>query len=67
MAQISEFTSTSESYFILDGVKYPKSYEAVDDSSLNDNRLKVIPIGRTGEEIKNLKQEVMLQKTYLKK
>lgn len=51
MAQIREFTSTTESYFILDGVKYPKSYEAVDDSSLNDNRLKVIPIGRTGEQL----------------
>lgn len=51
MAQIREFTSTNASYFILDGVKYPKSYEAVDDSSLNDNRLKVIPIGRTGEQL----------------
>ena len=51
MAQIREFTSTNASYFILDGVKYPKSYEAVDDSSLNNNRLKVIPIGRTGEQL----------------
>ena len=51
MAQIREFTSTNASYFILDGVKYPKSYEAVDDSSLSESRLKVIPIGRTGEQL----------------
>ena len=46
MAQIREFESTTESYFILDGVSYPKVYEAMLDSQYSDTKIKLVGTNR---------------------
>ena len=47
MAQIREFESTTESYFILDGVSYPKVYEAMyDDIRYSDTKIKLVGTNR---------------------
>lgn len=46
MAQIREFESTTESYFILDGVSYPKVYEAMLDNGYSDTRIKLVGTNR---------------------
>ena len=46
MAQIREFESTTESYFILDGVSYPKVYEAMLDNGYSDTKIKLVGTNR---------------------
>lgn len=46
MAQIREFESTTESYFILDGVSYPKVYEAMIDSGYSNTKIKLVSTSR---------------------
>lgn len=46
MAQIREFESTTESYFILDGVNYPKVYEAMLDNGYSDTKIKLVGTNR---------------------
>lgn len=46
MAQIREFESTTESFFILDGVSYPKVYEAMIDSSYSNTKIKLVSTSR---------------------
>ena len=46
MAQIREFESTTESYFILDGVSYPKVYEAMLVSGYSDTKIKLVGTNR---------------------
>ena len=52
MAQIREFESTTESYFILDGVSYPKVYEAMyDDIRYSDTKIKLVPTNRDTNQL----------------
>lgn len=52
MAQIREFESTTESYFILDGVSYPKVYEAMyDDIRYSDTKVKLVPTNRDTNQL----------------
>lgn len=51
MAQIREFESTTESYFILDGVSYPKVYEAMLDNSYSDTKVKLVPTNRDTNQL----------------
>ena len=46
MAQIRKFESTTESYFILDGVSYPKVYEAMLDNGYSDTKIKLVGTNR---------------------
>ena len=46
MAQIRNFTSTNDSYFVLDGVSYPKVYEAMLDNGYTKDRVKLVGTNR---------------------